>query len=481
MFHTIARYSRQLSVSALLTLLTACAAVGPDYVKPSVETPAAFKEAPGWKVAQPGDAALTEKWWQMFSDPALNDLEEQVAISNQNIAVAEAQFRQARSLVDASKAAFYPTLTLGASATRGQSSANTGRGQGVSTGVSSDFLLPANISWELDVWGRIRRTVEASRSSAQASAADLAAVTLSVQAELASDFYQLRTLDAQKRYLDESIAYYQKSLELTRNRYNAGIVSRVDVLQADNLLKSTQATMVDLGVQRSQLEHAIALLIGKPASLFTLPPLPLTSPPPRIPMVLPSELLERRPDIAAAERLMAAANAQIGVARAAWYPTVKLSASFGLEASDIAKWIAWPSRFWSVGPSLSETVFDGGLRRAQNKQVLAAYDASVASYRQTVLNAFTEVEDNLSALRILENEGRIQDEAVESARQMVSVAMNQYTAGIVSYLNVIIAQNTELANRKTAIGILGRRMAAAVLLVKASGGGWNSDLLQQKK
>ncbi|HEY3309949.1 MAG TPA: efflux transporter outer membrane subunit [Desulfuromonadaceae bacterium] len=477
MFLYNSRHLGLLMLAGLLILLPACS-VGPDYVKPTVEIPSAFKEGLGWKVAQPGDAALTEKWWQLFNDTTLDNLEEQVNISNLNIVVAEAQFRQARALVEASRSAFYPTLTIGAAASRAQGSANTGRGQG---GASSDFLLPVNLSWEIDVWGRIRRSVEASKSSFQASAADLAALKLSVHAELASDYFQLRSLDALKQYLDESVAYYQKSLELTRNRYAAGIVSRVDVLQAETILKSTQASMIDLDVQRSQLEHAIALLIGKPASSFSLPLQPLSNPPPHIPVVLPSELLERRPDIASTERHMSAANAQIGVERAAYYPTVKLGTSIGLEASDIAKWLTWPSRFWSVGPTISETVFDGGLRRAQNEQVLAAYDATVASYRQTVLNAFKEVEDNLAALRTLENEAKIQDEAVESARQTVIVTMNQYKAGIVSYLNVISAQNTELANKRTSIGILERRMVAAVLLVKAVGGGWNTDTIFKEK
>jgi len=462
-----------LIIVAFYAMVLAACTVGPEYVKPTVAMPVSYKEAAGWKQAQPADTSLTTTWWQLFNDPELSRLEEQVVISNQNIALAEAQFRQARALVEGSKAALYPSLTIGASATRSQGSANMGRNQ--AGGVQSDYLLPATLSWEIDVWGRIRRSIEASQAGLQASVADLAAARLSVQAELAGDYFQLRALDAQKQYLDETIAYYRKTLDLTNNRYSSGIAARVDVLQAETQLKSTQAQMIDLGVQRAQLEHAIAVLIGKPSAEFSLKALPLTSAPPSIPLALPSELLERRPDIASAERHMAAANAQIGIAQAAYYPTVKLGGSLGLEASDIAKWLAWPSRFWSVGPTVSETVFDGGLRKSENAQAVAAYDASVASYRQSVLSAFRDVEDNLAALRILAAENTVQDQAVEAAVKTVQITLNQYQAGVVGYLNVISAQTAELANRRTAIGILGRRMTAAVQLIKALGGGWVQD------
>ena len=467
MFNSITGHQRLLIV--VVSLILGACSVGPDYVKPTVETPAAYKESEGWKQAQPGDTLLKTKWWELFNDPDLNRLEEQVAISNQNIAQAAARFRQARALVEGAKAAYYPSLTAGASATRSLGSANAGRGSG---GVQSDFLLPINLSWEIDVWGRIARSVEASKAGLQASAADLAAAQLSAQAELASDYMQLRSLDAQKQYLDDTITYYRKTVELTRNRYSAGIAARVDLLQADTQLKSTQAQMIDLGALRAQLEHAIAVLIGKPAGVFSLPPIPLSAEPPLIPLALPSELLERRPDIASAERLMASANAQIGVARAAYYPTVKLGTSIGLEASDIAKWLTWPSRFWSVGPTVSQTLFDGGLRHSQSDQALALYDGTVAFYRQTVLDAFRDVEDNLAALRILAEEAKVQDEAVEAAKQTVQITLNQYLSGVVGYLNVVTAQTAELANRRTAIGILGRRMTAAVQLIKALGGGW---------
>lgn len=465
---TAMRGHHRLLIFCVSTLLGACS-VGPDYVRPTVETPASYKESAGWKQAQPGDTLLKTTWWELFGDPDLNRLEEQVVISNQNIALAAAQYRQARALAEGSRAALYPAVTVGASATRSSTPGVSSR-QG---STQSDYQLPASLSWEIDVWGRIRRSIEASQAGLQASAADLAAAQLSVQAELASDYFQVRSLDAQKEYLDETIVYYRKTLDLTNNRYAAGIAARVDVLQAETQLKSTQAQAIDLGVQRAQLEHAMAVLIGKPASEFSLAFLPLRSAPPAIPLGLPSELLERRPDVASAERHMASANAQIGIARAAYYPTVRLSASFGFEASDLAKWLTWPSRFWSVGPSVSETIYDGGLRNAQNEQALAAYDGSVASYRQTVLSAFQDVEDNLAALRILADESRVQDEAVEAAKQTVQITLNQYQAGVVAYLNVITAQAAELANKRTAITILGRRMTAAVLLVKALGGGWD--------
>jgi len=338
-------------------------------------------------------------------------------------------------------------------------------------------LLPLDVTWQADVWGRIRRTVESNQAGAQASAADLENARLSIQAELAQNYLQMRTLDAQKQLLDESVVAFGKSLELTKNRYTSGVASKADVLQAETQLKTTQAQAIDVGVQRAQLEHAIAVLIGRPPALVSIPGVPLAAVPPPVPVGVPSALLERRPDIAAAERRVAAANAQIGVAEAAYYPTVTLSASGGVESSELSKWFTWPSRFWSVGPAISQVVFDGGLRRAQTEQALAAYDGSIATYRQTVLTAFQGVEDNLAALRILEEEARVQDEAVKAAQQSLAVIMNQYKAGIVNYLNVVTAQTTALSNEVTAVQILGRRMTANVLLIQALGGGWEaSDL-----
>ena len=465
-----------LAATIMLSMLTACT-VGPNYVKPTVETPASYKENAGWKVAQPKDDTLRGTWWEIFNDPQLNALEAQLDISNQNVAAAEAQFREARALVQATRAAYFPTVTVGIGVTRSRRSSTISTGPSTSKNAVTEYSLPVDVSWELDVWGRIRRAVESSQANAQASAADLETARLSARTELAQDYFQLRSLDTQKQLLDAAVADFEKSLELTNNRYNAGVASRADVLQAETQLKTTQAQAIDVGVQRAQLEHAVALLIGKPASTVSLPPAPLTVVPPTIPVGIPSEILERRPDIAAAERRVAAANAQIGVAEAAFYPTVSLQASGGFESSSLSKWLSWPSRFWSVGPAISETVFDGGLRRAQSDQARAAYDANVALYRETVLAGFQEIEDNLAALRILESEAQVEDEAVAAAQQSVAVITNQYRAGIVNYLDVITAQTAALTNERTAATILGNRLNAAVLLIKALGGGWNASNL----
>lgn len=467
----------RLVLVVVLMLVTGCA-VGPDYVKPVPVAPDTYKEIVGWKVAQPKDDVLRGAWWEIYGDPQLNALEEQVNISNQNIALAETQFRQARALVQQARAAYFPTVTLGAGVTRSGQSATIGQNplrSGGGAGASfNDFTLPLDVTWQADVWGRIRRTVESNQASAQASAADLENARLSFQAELVQDYFQLRTLDAQKQILNDTVVALAKSLELTNNRYASGVASKADVLQAETLLKTTQAQGIDIGVQRAQLEHAIAVLIGRPPALVTIPGAPIMAVPPPLPIGVPSELLERRPDIAAAERRVAAANAQIGVAEAAYYPTLTLSASAGFESSSLSKWLTWPSRFWSVGPSISQIVYDGGLRRAQTQQALAVYDGSIATYRQTVLTAFQGVEDNLAALRILEEEAKVQDEAVKAAQQTLAVIMNQYKAGIVNYLNVITAQTIALTSQVTAIQILGRRMTANALLVQALGGGWNA-------
>ena len=466
---------------SVLILAGGCV-VGPNYVRPTVVAPESYKELDGWKVAQPQDDAFRGPWWERFGDPALNALEARVSLSNQNLVAAEATYRQASALVREARSAYFPTVTVGLGYTRSRASAtlgtlgNNGGAAGVragSAGSSNFFQMPIDIAWAPDFWGRVRRTVESNQAGAQASAGDLESARLSFQAELAQDYFQLRTLDAQKRLLDATVAAYQQSLGLTRTRFTGGVASQVDVVQAEAQLKSAQAQYLDVGVQRSQLEHAIALLVGQAPSTFSLPPTPAAPAPPAIPVGVPSELLQRRPDVAAAERRVAAANAQIGVAIAAFYPSITLSASVGFESGGLAQWLTWPSRFWSVGPGISQTVFDGGLRRAQTEAARAAHDASVATYRQTVLGAFQGVEDNLSALRVLEDEARVQDEAVAAAERSVALTTTQYRAGTVSYLNVITTQTIALGDQLAAVQILGRRMTAAVLLVENLGGGWS--------
>ena len=458
-----------------LALLSACT-VGPKYVRPSVATPPAYKEAGAWKLAQPRDDLQRGKWWETFGDAQLNALIEQIDISNQNVRAAEARFRQARALVQQARAGLFPSVTGTASATR------SGSGGGSSTtnragGTANNYNLALDATWEADVWGRVRKTVESNAAGAQASAADLETARLLAQAELALNYFQLRVLDAQQQLLDDSVAAFQKSLDVTRNRYNVGVAGKVDVVQGETQLKSTQAQAIDIGVQRAQLEHAIAILIGKPPAEFALARIALDVAIPSVPLGLPSELLERRPDIAAAERRVAAANAQVGVAQAAFFPALTLSASGGFQSSSLAQWLTLPSRFWAIGPAIAQSIFDAGLRRALTAQAIALFDANVAAYRQTVLGGFQEVEDNLAALRSLEQEANVQDGAVQAARQSVDLTLNQYKAGTVSYLNVVTVQTAWLANERTAVGIRGQRLAATVTLVKALGGGWTaSDL-----
>ena len=463
-----------LAISAALLLISACS-VGPDYARPALETPAAYKETEAAKNSQSVDDVVSRSWWEIFADPELNSLEQQVEISNQNVAQAEAQFRQARALVQAARAAYFPTVTVGVGITRTATSATSGASTSRNNQTFTQHSLPVDVSWELDVWGRIRRTVESSEATAQASAADLEAATLSARAELAQDYFQLRSLDGQKQLLDNTAVAFEKSLELTNNRYRSGIASRGDVLQAETQLKTTQAQAIDVGVQRAQLEHAIALLIGKAPADLTIAETPLATQAPTIPTGVPAELLKRRPDVASAERTVASANAQIGVAEAAYYPTVSIDTLGGFESSSASKWLSAMGRFWSAGLSASETVFDGGSRRAQVDQARAVYDADVAAYHQSVLAGFQEVEDNLAAQRILASEAQAQDEAVQAAQQSLAVTTNQYQAGIVSYLNVVVAQTIALTNERTAVDILGRRLNASVLLIKALGGGWKAS------
>jgi NodT family efflux transporter outer membrane factor (OMF) lipoprotein len=435
--------------------------------------------APGeWKTAQPKDDASRGKWWEVFGDPLVNDLEEQVTVSNQTIAQAEAQFRGARAAARGARSALFPTLTAGALAGRSLSSSNRSSAvPGVQPPTVNDFQAPLDLTYEIDVWGRIRRSLEANVASAQASAADLENVRLFLHAELASDYFLLRGLDAQKQLLDTAAAAYQKALDLTVNRYNQGVVSGVDVAQAQTQLFSTRAQAVDLAVSRAQLEHAIAILVGRAPGDFAIAPSPGGGTPPPIPAAVPSELLERRPDIAASERRVASANAQVGVAKAAFFPTLLLAATGGFEAASIARWFNWPSRFWSLGASLIGTVFDGGKRKAASEQAVASYDAAVAVYRQDVLTAFLEVEDNLAALRLLSEEAALQADAVTAAERALTLARNRYQGGITTYLEVVVAQSVALTNERVSVEIATRRMTASVNLVKALGGGWRaSDL-----
>ncbi len=466
-----------LAASMSSTFLLGACSLAPKYYRPPVEVPTAYKEltpdnfkgTDGWKMAQPKDDMIRGKWWEMFNDPQLNALEEQVNISNQNIAAAAANFRVARALVVEAWSQYFPTVTTSPAIT------NSRQSRQLSTGSQSTtiYSLPFDASYEIDLWGRIRNTVKANASEAEATAADLENVRLTAQAEVVVDYFGSRALDSQKQLFDSTVISLKESLELTQVRYQTGIASDEDVAQAESQLETTQAQDTDIGIQRAQFEHAIALLVGKPASTFSIPVEPLKANPPAIPLGVPSQLLERRPDIAAAERRVAEANAQIGVAKAAFFPTITLSASAGFQSSSITNLFTWPSLFWSVGSTLAQTLFDAGLRKAVTEQALASYDGTVATYRQTVLMAFQEVEDNLAALRILSQELQQQDAAVKSSERFLTLANDRYKLGIDSYLNVIIAQGTLLSNQRTAVNIRMQLMTASVQLIEALGGGWN--------
>ncbi len=465
-------------IAFLFAFLAGCAA-GPDYVRPQLEAPAQFKEMQGWRQAEPRDALPRGSWWTMFGDRELDALMARVDLSNQTLRAAEARFRQSRALADQARAALFPALSANASATRSKSPSLSNQ-PSFAVGAVNNYNVALNTSWELDVWGRVRSTVEAGEASWQASAAELEAARLSAYAALAQNYFALRVADATRQVLEDTVAAYERTLELTRNRYAAGVVARVDVVQAEVQWKSALAQLIDVGVERAQLEHAIALLVGEAPAAFSIERASFAASMPAIPVGLPSELLERRPDIAAAERNAAAANARIGVAQAAFFPAITLSGAAGFRSTDSANLFTTPSRFWSLGAALAQAVFDGGLREAQKQQAIAVYDEDAATYRQTVLTAFQEVEDNLAALRILDEEARLQDEVVQAARHALELTTNQYKAGIVSYLNVISAQTTLLTNERTAASLLGRRLTASVALVKASGGGWSAESLPRR-
>jgi NodT family efflux transporter outer membrane factor (OMF) lipoprotein len=466
---------------AMAVLPFAGCAVGPKYHPPVVQAPPAYKEIGDWKPAQPNDQNLGGEWWKIFQDPQLDALELQVNVSNQNLKAAEAQFRQARAALRYNRADYYPTVTAGLSATRTRVSAHRPPPSSIFDGITyNDFTLPVDVSYQADVWGRVRKNVESYREQAQASAADLATVNLSMHGDLAIDYFQARSLDAQEQLLNSTVKQYEQALELNQSRFEGGIASEVDVEQAKTQLQTTRAAAIDVGVLRAQFEHAVAILIGRPPAEFSLPPLPLTAPPPRIPVSVPSDLLERRPDIAAAERRVAAANAQIGVAKSAYYPLINLGASGGFESSTITTLLNGPSGLWSVGLSAVGTIFDVGRRRAFTDQARAAYDFQVAAYRENVLTGFQQVEDSLAAARILENEANVQDEAVVAAQRSLDLSVTRYKGGVTTYLEVITAQNAALADQVTAVNILGRRMASTVLLIQALGGGWEKSSLPER-
>ena len=466
-------------LSVFLAVLSAGCAVGPNYRRPAVPAPDRYREAPpaDWKFADPADTAPRGPWWKAFGDHELDALEEQVAISNQNVRQAEAAYRVARAVARGARADLFPTVSASAGATRSHGAARATPGVSGTGGTSNLFTVSGDVSWEIDLWGRVRRTVEAGVESAQASEADLEGARLSFQAELATDYFALREADAERALLETNVAAYEKALKLTTDRFDQGVVSGVDVAQAQTQLSSTRAQSTDVALRRAQLEHAVAVLAGRPPAELSLPPAPLEADPPEVPLVLASDLVERRPDVASAERQAAAANARIGVAQAAFFPTLGLSASGGYGSSAVAGLFSLPNRFWSIGASLVETLFSGGKRRAAKEQAVAAYDAAVAAYRQSVLAAFQEVEDQLAAVRLLGDEARDQAEAVAAAERALSLAQTRYQGGITSYLEVITAESAALANERAAVQLHGRRMAAAVALVRALGGGWRSSEL----
>jgi NodT family efflux transporter outer membrane factor (OMF) lipoprotein len=463
-----------LVIVAFATVLSSCT-VGPKYSRPTVPAAPAFTESQGWATAQPSDAKIRGDWWEMFGDPQLSALEAQVAPSNQSLKIAEANFRRARTLIQINRSNLYPSVNAGAGISHNRISGVNPTG--IPGGQYADFVLPISVSYDADLWGRVRRSIAAAREQYQASAADLENVGLELQADLAVDYFEARALDADKQILDQNVAAFQRALDLTTNRYNGGVASKAEVAQAQTQLEQTQAEDIDVTAVRAQLEHAIAVLIGKPPEQFKLPVQPLNAQPPPVPVAVPSLLLERRPDIASAERQAAAANEQIGIARTAFFPDLLISATGGLQAGSIVDWFTWPGRYWAVGPQMVQTIFDAGRRRAQVENAQAAYEATIANYRQTSLSAFQEVEDNLSTSRILEQEQAKQHDAAQAAQNSVELALNRYKGGIVTYLEVITAQSIALTNERAELDILRRRMDASVRLIKALGGGWDTSHL----
>ncbi len=469
-------YLGTVAAAAFIFCIAGCS-VGPNYHRPTAPVTPEFKEAAGWQPAQPVDQQIRGDWWRGYNDPELNALEEKVSVSNQSLKVAISQYTEAREMVKYQRANYFPFLSGSAGATRLRNSENRATYFPGIKNEYNDFSLPLDASWEPDVWGRVRRTVRAARENAQASAADVINVRLSLQAELALDYFQMRGFDEQSYILNQTAAAYEKSLELNLQLRNAGLASQLDVEQARTQLDATRAQAQDVGVARAQDEHAIAVLMGQPPATLSIPPRAIAYTPPAVPPGLPSELLERRPDIATAERQMAAANEQIGIARSAYYPTFSLSGIGGVESGHPGNWFTGPSTLWSVGLSAADTLVDWGQRRALNAEARANYEGTVANYRQTVLTAYQEVEDNLAALHILAREAQTATQTVASAQRQEAIATRLYRGGLDPYLNVIQAQSVVLSSQITAANIVTRRMTASVLLVKALGGGWNTSQL----
>jgi NodT family efflux transporter outer membrane factor (OMF) lipoprotein len=469
----------------VLTLAFSGCVVGPKYHQPSApvpgtykESPANFPEAQNWKVASPQDAMLRGKWWETFNDPELNAIEDQVDAGNQNIAQAYQNYMAARALVREARSQYYPTIGTTPAISRSRASSNLGGNTG-STGSTSSgkainfFELPGDVSWEPDFWGRVRNTVNQARYNAQASAADMENIRLAQQSSVAQLYFELRGQDALQKLFDDTVVADKKTVDYAQAQYDVGVGDKISLVEALNAMQSAEAAAINVGIARAQDEHAIAALLGKTPAEFSIPKKPLDAIPPPVPIGVPSQLLERRPDVAAAERMMAAANAQIGIAYAAYYPNITLSASGGFESSNFTNWLTWPSRFWSIGPSLSETIFDAGLRRATVNQNIATYNADVAGYRQTVLTAFQQVEDYLAAERILSQQTDKQKQAVDSAQEFFNLEYDRYQTGIDPYIDVLTAQNTLLSDQQSLADLQIQRMTSVVQLIAALGGGWD--------
>lgn len=485
--HPIKLLRRSLALALAALLLGGCA-IGPDYQRPEQSVPAQFKHAEGWTLASPADLEHRGRWWELYGDATLNDLQQRLDTSNQTLAQSVAQYRQAQALARGARASFFPSVTAATSKTRsgqggGSSTVRLSDGSTVTSsgggGVSKSYDASLGVNWEIDLWGKLRRQLESDTASMQASAADLAAVRLSLQSELAQNYLQLRVLDAQKRLLEATVAAYQRALTLTENQYRAGIVTKADVAQATTQLKSTQAQAIDLKYQRAQLENAIAVLVGLPPSEFSLAEVDSVPALPEVPTLLPSQLLERRPDVATAERDVMASNAQIGVAKSAYFPSLSLSAAGGYRSGSLQDWITTPNRFWSIGPEFAMTLFDGGLIRSQVAQAEANYDQTVAFYRQTVLDSFREAEDYMVQLDVLEEESGVQQEALDAAREALRLINNQYKAGTVDYNSVVTNQATALNNERTVLTLMGSRLTTSVQLIAALGGGWDQGQLEK--